>query len=572
MTIILAAACALCLGAGQTTVFKAGGVASPRYIEETWLFCLDDSGSVHTAWPASPDSILEDQAGEIFKLDNVSNVDPDTISFVNSSSQGTSFTSEGAFPYASGTMVNVWWDLARLPAGITITSAQLCLITSSAISAGDVYGRYALFDTIKTDERWLTPETMYWASGQVRQARASWLKPKPSAGPWVPTFDNRKDLHDYGILSARMGAEQVAGGPVTFDVLDAVQNYVNYRHANAGFWLTGTTASTAASNYRIGAAIPLGRLPFLKVTFIRKPYRYQWAGKPLAICISTDDQNTDNLLWKTVADSFGVKYTLFCRGDSYPFASKTDDVGWATRLTKAQLQKFYTDGYEIGQHGTTHGATDGGLYGLGDITDADSMNAELVRGWLADTLAISPAVIRSFAYPSGGYNLLAIKAVQAHGYLTGRGVADTVLTPAWSDADLQQYLRTDRPRNLFQIACTTDVHELFGYAAHDTFAFASVKEHFEDVVGRAARYGQQPILFFAHDTKTRLTYADGMDPDDLGILLRLIQQNGQIAVMTMTEMAMAYHNHFHRTVDPPTWATEAIADGQVAADSIWWGN
>ncbi|MFA7209684.1 MAG: hypothetical protein WC120_05420 [Parcubacteria group bacterium] len=533
----------------------------------TWLFCIDDSGSVHTEWPADPDSILEDQAGEIFKFDNVSKGLPDSAAIVGATTN-TAYSTEATIPNASAVMSMMWWDLSMLPRNITILDAKLCALAANAIDASDVYGRYAVLDTTKRDERWLSPTSMVLSTGQVRMTRACWATAtRKTGGEWVPLLDNRHDLADFGILSTRNGAAQTVGGEATFDVKDAVQQYANYRHANAGFWLTGTINSFGASYYRCFTTTPLGRMPFLRVTFIRKPHRFQWGGYPVAFAFTTDDQVNDNMGWKAICDSFGYKFTLYCRGDVMPFTQ----IAETNRLSIAQLQEFYADGYEIGHHSTTHSSPNAGVWGLGDISDADSMNAQLVRPWLATALGIPTSSITTFAYPSGGFNLLAIERIKAHGFLLARGAGDTTYFPTWTDAERQTYLRSDRPRNLFQVANLVNIQDLVGYAAADTVGYAGMVERFNDAVAKSARNGYAPIIIVTHDTKARTTYPDGIDFDDLSILCRLIQQNGHVGVFTMGRIA-EMHRGRHHPVDPPDWATKAIADGQVAADSIWWGN
>lgn len=560
----------LLTGADTFQVVNPSGVASPEYQSETWLFCLDDSGSVHTEWPASPDSIIEDAAGEDFIFDIVDRANADTT-LAGTSTPSTQYGTgaNNSLPYASQKFIILWFDLSKLPEDITILDAKLCVISNSTTTPAP-YGRYAVLDTCKRDERMQHPTSLYHSTSgfaQVWEGRASWNKPRQSsADPWVPLLNNRDDIHDYGIRSELLSTATTAGSPATFEVDYAVQHYAKYRHANAGFWICGTSATTGTFGIRCGPAIPIARLPFLKVTFIRKPYRFPWDGYPVAFAFSTDDQVVDNNTWKATADSFGYKYTLYMRGDTAPFASTTASM----RLTVANIQDFYNDGYEIGHHTLDH-LDD---WGLGEIvSDQDSMNAQVERSWLSSATGIPTTSIRTLSYSGGGFNILAQKTVQNYGYLMARCAGDTATDnayPPWSTADGAKQLRLDRTRNLFAVERASAANVLFGTAAADTFSHATIKDRFYDAIDASVRNGYFPLLYYVHDTKTRTTYTDGMDPDDWSSLCRIIQQNGRVGVFTMTQIAQMYRNR-NMPVDAPAWADRAVADGQVAADSLWWG-
>lgn len=530
----------------------------------TWLFCLDDSGNVHTEWPASPDSVLEDSAGELIKFDSVAYALRDSACNYTNADLYTRYDGESSWINAAHRFAMMWFDLSKLPPDITIQSAKLCVVSRTAVTMAAGRAAYAVLDTIKTDERWLSPATGCIASGQVRMARASWNKPNQGTTAWAPLLENRKDVHDYGVKSLPFTSNQTVGGPMAYDVTYAVQHYAKYRHANAGFWLTGTNNNQLVS-FACGPETPIARLPFLKVTFVRKPYRFPWNGYPVAFALTTDDQVVDNNTWKATADSFGYKYTLYCRGDAEPFTGSS-----ATRLTIANLQDFYNDGYEIGHHSLSHAET----WGLAEIvSDQDSMNTEVERSWLATALSIPTTSIRTFAYPNGGFNTLAQKTLKNYGYLMARCAGDTTTDnayPPWSDADGAKYLRLDRTRNLYAVERIVVESGLFGTAAADSFTHASIKERLYDAIDRAEMYGHAPIITLVHDTKTRATYANGMDPDDWSSLCRIIQQHGKVGVFTMTQIAQMYRNR-NMPVDAPAWADSAVADGQVAADSLWWG-
>jgi len=581
------------MGAGRPRKWGAvSSVSSPEWQSETWLFCIDDSGSAHSEWPSSPDYKIVDSTGvlassggkritgPIFKYDHISSASP-------ADSCGTYYAEDlHAYMTANGTMPThmgiVWWDLARLPEDITITSAKLCMRSRSALTFNGTT-QYAMveLDTFKQHEKWLAGNAGAGCTqiGQIRRGAASWNAPRGGVAAWVPPLNDLTETHDLGVRSAKLATEFTSAGEVTWDVTYPVQHYAKYRHANAGFWLRGVRDASAAT-YALGWQTPRAKMPFLKVTFIRKPYRFLWNDYPIALAWSSDDQKNDNLLWKAISDSFGYKYTLYVRGDAAPFVSGSGN------LTTAELKEFYDDGYEIGHHSLNHleaadNATFRG-YGCAEISaDRDSMVTEVERSWLASAIGIPTTAIRTFAYPGGGFNMLSIKTLRDYGYLMARGANDTVRAPstttypaygrpAGRSTDAATWLNPRRASNMFAIGINTSAATLFKTRA-DPQTFAGLKEVITDVIATCEDNGSMPIMFLVHDQKDTGDYGDyGMDPLDYSWLCRIIQQHGKIGVFTMTDIARMYRNR-NMPVAAPAWADSAEADGQVAADSIWWG-
>lgn len=576
------------MGAGRPRKWGAvSSVASPEYQSETWLFCIDDSGSSHSEWPATRDYTIVDsvatgagaakrEVGPSFLYETVRSAGNDTAFCATYYSDGlySNMVNDASWPPTQFSCV--WFDLSRLPEDITILSAKLCMRTRQAVTFTGTSGSYAVLDTIKRDEGWLNALSATGGSGgctvtgQIRRGSASWLYMRALGGgtgyEWNPPLNNRTESWDWGVRSAKWTTNYTVGGEVAWDVTNAVQHYATYRHANAGFWLRGTQ-NAAPGEYACGYLTPRARMPFLKVTFVRKPYRFRWDGYPIAFALTTDDQHVDNLTWKATADSFGYKYTLYCRGDAAPFTGSS-----STRLTVANLQDYYADGYEIGHHSLSHSDT----WGLAEIvSDQDSMNTQVERTWLASALGIPTTAIRTFAYPNGGFNILAQKTLRNYGYLLARCAGDTATDntePPWSTADGGQFLRVDRTRNLFAVQRSiAEATLLGGTGAADTATYWSMRDKLYDYIADSEENGQYPLILLIHDFKTTTTYANnGMDADEWRWLCRMIQRHGKIGVFTMEQIARMYRAR-NMAVDAPTWATAGVADGQVAADSLWWG-
>lgn len=386
---------------------------------------------------------------------------------------------------------NFWFDLALIPDYTEILAAYLVIyqgggsvtfISQDTLqSETDMLGYYAVLDTMVADSAWLDAPLGTCSSHAPPQAAAvSWNHVnKDTSTPWNPTLDLRVgkdmwygDLRYYGIpsrpaLSGAIGnysTKTALADTVAIDVSRVLQYWVDYHNirglTNSGFWmfaLSDHPSGQWAGRQHIACDdvhAYRNSSPCLVVKYRTKSRRQQtqpWNGHALAFCPTTDDNRDDNAYYRSAAESLGVNYTLFVRGDN---------IGDANIMSEADILAAYTAGHEIGTHSREH------KY-IGATTDIDSLKYDLSRTWLTDIIGVSgsdtTAAVRLVAWPNGSSSALTESIAYDLGYIGAR-LATGSVTPR----DYRTYTYDDgEDRYGPSSVCNTDSTDIFAVSKYD---------------------------------------------------------------------------------------------------------
>lgn len=432
MTIILAAACALCLmAAGNTTVFKAGGVASPRYDTLTtiigtsplttrtaacWTATPDDSVKVGIAW-AEVASGYADSAG-------ISSAVPNDLTFASSttipSTTGSGYASMLLLPYTP----RADRDVVRATLFLYFDAAYPLILSagdSFIVAVDTALTNHGLFASSIGQERWAS--SPLWPT----RANASWDNIK-SGVAWAPTLASSNTSRKLGPFVAVTNA-QTTSGWIGIDVTDLIDDFTPrmfrfaYKRASPGNYVRFGHPDDAVKATR----------PFLMVkTFARARAPGPWpGGKMLAACITQDDLESQTYTTHLVklADSLGVKITL---------APELGHIDVSTGVKSDSLLAYAARGHEIASQGWYSNLSNGADKIPGDPDSTASLfafgtfkaavqSAEGIHVQMDSTrvmfLRWGLALPRTYVYPYGFRSAAYDDSLTARGIIAARGAS-----------------------------------------------------------------------------------------------------------------------------------------------------
>ncbi len=108
------------------------------------------------------------------------------------------------------------------------------------------------------------------------------------------------------------------------------------------------------------------------------------------------------------------------KGTFYIITHELSDYGYTAFMSKADIQKMYAMGEEIGSHTQTHPYLTSLSY---------SQQQQEINGSRQDLLAMNVGPINSFAYPYGDYDQTTVQLVKDAGYTNARSTITGYTTP-----------------------------------------------------------------------------------------------------------------------------------------------
>jgi len=144
-----------------------------------------------------------------------------------------------------------------------------------------------------------------------------------------------------------------------------------------------------------------------------------------AVSLRFDDgwqSQYDNAIPKMQASGF--------HGTFYIVTQQLSDNGFSGYMSKAEIQKLFSFGEEIGAHTRTHP----------DLTTLSASQQQTeIQGSRQDLLSWNVGQILSFAYPYGAYNATSIQTVKNAGFTSGAATIDGDVTPTSDPYQLEHH-------------------------------------------------------------------------------------------------------------------------------------
>jgi hypothetical protein len=285
---------------------------------------------------------------------------------------------------------------------------------------------------------------------------------------------------------------------------------------------------------------------------------YRWAGHDFVFCFITDDGRSPNLAWADVARDMDFRFTIAVN-------IQRDIANYPGELTVSDIQTLAADGFEIAQHGYSHGFEGlsetcpipprGSLpgYFLCDDVDPDSamvyLHAEIERDSIATVAQVSSSAIRTVAYPRHRHTKAVIDSLISEGYIAARtgGVSDFDMN-SFGDFDTQSRNGWETGISLFRVPAGPSDRALFGDHSADPpvhFTYEQFQAVAQARINYAKSVGSIFVLFTHHLGDDDDSYGDinydsgGVTPQDLTWLVDLVRANNG-AIMTFADAATYY--------------------------------
>ncbi len=307
---------------------------------------------------------------------------------------------------------------------------------------------------------------------------------------------------------------------------------------------------------------------------------YRWNGHDFAFCFLTDDGTRSNLAWADTARVMDFRYTIAVNVSSAP--------RYFTKMTRQEIHDLYVDGFEIGQHGTTHGEAGltsncsqpprGSWKGYWLCTDTPEaarmtyMKADIERDTIATLCDIPVSAIRTAAYPRHWHGKALIDSLRAEGFLGARtgglwdyvsnsnGEFTTMAKNSW-DGGISMYripLADTETRFFGDHSANPPVHN-----THEQFVAAAMPfiNSFKASGGIMVMYSHH--LGDDNDSLGNINYGSGgVTKQDLAWLIELVRANNG-AVMTFTDAVSFYRarSHMENVGGDLVWKPGASAVG-----------
>lgn len=495
--------------------------------------------------------------------------------------------------------------------GSTILSAKLYLDSSGEnwnLGVGDSIS-CALMDE-PADNLWYDPDETARHGTQTLFSLAEWNDQDALGSEWHTTYlGDEPEPYFWGVgdiawerwSGNNTGSALGSLSPVIIDFTPPAQA-AESGATNNGFILWGSWAGTGN---RFAHWQPLNPIyddntPVIIYTYVTRRYQPVFPGtREIALLFSTDDfvldYNTE------ISDTFaanGAQYTAFIAGRGIDSTSSWDEI-----------VEVYNDGHEIGYHawwgGNSAPASAIGLAAydgsgltisgwspglcppqlIGSPNGYDSTLAEcdpdtVTRGVLANegVLLGGQRWMKTLALPRHGwtpYTLHALSEVGFTGFRSGewsqstdqsddrdyRALRTWAASGAEADslrAGLIPYDR-GRPRNVYGVSLTTTMDVIVGDNAA-TPTDEEIQSNVAVQLRRARARGHGALVIYSHDDKASVTYSLGIDPDELGVVIRAGRVHGGDWLTTQ--------DYFRRMVGPAVPAATPAGYGQTAGEKF----
>jgi hypothetical protein len=288
---------------------------------------------------------------------------------------------------------------------------------------------------------------------------------------------------------------------------------------------------------------------------------YRWFGHDFAFCFITDDGRLPNEEWANLARAMDFRFTIAIN----TLRSHTELSGV---LSFDQLEVLNADGFEIAQHGYSHGFNGlpetcsspyrGSLMGYflcGDVDPTEAMTslqAEIERDSIAFIDGVSANDVRTVAYPRHRHGKALIDSLISEGYIAARtgGLNDYDMN-SFGDFDFPSKNGWDEGISLFRMNTGAQDLALFG----DHSGNPSVHYTYEQFTAIAqARINHHKtkggifVLFTHHLGNDDDSYGDinydgggGVTAQDLAWMVDLVRSNNGV-VMTFSEAATYFRS------------------------------
>lgn len=291
-----------------------------------------------------------------------------------------------------------------------------------------------------------------------------------------------------------------------------------------------------------------------------------WDGHDFAFVFVTDDGKRSNLAWADTARVMDFRFTIAVN------AKRGSNTG--NKLTEADIRSLWTEGFEIGQHGRSHGEEGlttacgqpprGSWKGYFMCPEPDyaarmaAFKVDIERDSIAAVCNIPVSAIRTAAYPRHWHGKAMIDSLMAEGFIGARtggywdyssnsnGEFTTPARNSW-DGGISLYR--------IPLAPITET-QLFGNHSatppvHKTYAeFLAMAQPMMD----AFRASGGILVMYTHhlgdddDSLGNINYGSGgITKRDLAWLVDLVRANNGV-VMTLSEAITYYRARSHMVI------------------------
>jgi hypothetical protein len=329
------------------------------------------------------------------------------------------------------------------------------------------------------------------------------------------------------------------------------------------------------------AALALG----IGLTAATVAHADRWNGHPFVFVLMTDDGTNCNLGWAEVGRAMDFRFTIAVNAGRI-----------TNRLTPEQMHELQEEGFEIAQHGHSHGFDGvpvdcpspprGSLQAYFDCPDMDPVAAALaleqeISPERLETLASLPAgSVRTLAYPRHLHSRALIDSLVSEGFIGARfGGNGSYAAYGSGDFDVPARNSWDGGISLYRVPLADYVGNLVGdhsadppvFYTHEQFVAAT-----QPLIDQAIADGGIFALYAHHFGDTDDTWGDinygasGLTPTDLEWIVDLVRANGG-AIMTFGE-AVEYYRARSTMVDMNgdyVWVADPVVLGvaDMAADA-----
>lgn len=289
---------------------------------------------------------------------------------------------------------------------------------------------------------------------------------------------------------------------------------------------------------------------------------YRWNGHDFAFCFLTDDGTRSNLAWADTARVMGFRYTIAVNVKSGTLSS--------TRMTKQEIRSLYLDGFEIAQHGRTHGEAGlttacaspprGSWKGYFLCAEPDMqtrmtyLKADIERDTIATVCDIPVTSIRTAAYPRHLHGKALIDSLRTEGFIAARtgGLWDYVNN---SNGDFTTFAHNswDGGISMYRIPLANSETHFFGnhsatppvHKTYEQFVAAA-----QPVIDSFKASGGIMVMYSHHlgddnDSLGNINYGSGgVTKRDLAWLIDLVRANNGV-VMNFGDAVAFYRSRSH---------------------------
>ncbi len=291
----------------------------------------------------------------------------------------------------------------------------------------------------------------------------------------------------------------------------------------------------------------------------------KWDGYDFAFCFVTDDGTKCNLAWADTARVMDFRFTIAVNVRSGVLSSN--------KLTVQQVHDLAADGFEIAQHGASHGQAGlpvactspprGSWMGYflcsepGEQARMTALKADIERDTIAATCNLPVSSIRVCAYPQHLHGKALIDSLIAEGFIGARtgGIWDPS-GYSYGDFTFMSSNSWDGGISLYRISTAdTDSHFFGNHSAtppvHKSYeSFLAIAQPVIDDF----RASEGICIIYTHhlgddnDTYGNINYGSGgITKQDLAWLIDLVRANNG-KIMTLGD-AVAYYRERSHAVD-----------------------